>query len=169
MTESKPSKSAKKRKHLALQQLGEKLIELSAEELDRMPLNDGLREAVREATSIKSRSALRRQKQLIGKLMGTIDPEPVSAALAHQGAAERLRKRVFADAERWRDRVVSDGLAAVDAFRAQTGSSDERLMALVGELRTASGDSAERSIRRQIFRLVHETLLLHMRDDRISQ
>ncbi len=168
MTDSKPSKSARKRKHLALQQLGEKLIELSAEELDRMPLHDGLREAVREAKSIKSHSALRRQKQLIGKLMRTIDPEPVGTALARQGTAERLRKRVFTDAERWRDRIVSDGCAAVDTFRARTGSSDERLAALVGELRTASGDAAERNIRRQIFRLVHDTLLLHMRDDRIS-
>jgi len=152
-----------------LQQLGEKLIDLSAEELDRMPLDDGLRQAVRDATSIKSHSALRRQKQLIGKLMRAIDPQPISAALAHQGAAERLRQRVFADAELWRDRIVSDGRAAVDAFRARTGSSDERLVALLGELRTAVGDSAERSIRRRIFRLVHDTLSLHMRDDRISR
>ncbi len=169
MTDSKPSKSATKREQLALQQLGDKLIALSAEELDRFPLDDRLHEAVREATRIKSRSALRRQKQLIGKLMRSIDPGPVSNALAQQGTAERLRKRVFADAERWRDRIVSDGPAGVDAFRTQTGSSDERLVTLVGELRTAPGDSAERSIRRQIFRLVHDTLLLHRRGDRISQ
>ncbi len=169
MTDSKPSKSARKREQLALQQLGEKLIALSAEELDRIPLDDRLHHAVREATGIKSRSALRRQKQLIGKLMRSIDPGPVSNALAQQGAAEHLRKRVFADAERWRDRIVSDGAAGVDAFRTQTGNSDERLVTLVGELRTAPGDSAEHSIRRQIFRLVHDTLLLHIRGDRISQ
>ena len=101
--------------------------------------------------------------------MRTIDPWPISTALAHQGAAERLRKRVFADAERWRDRIVSDGRAAVDAFQVQTGNSGDRLVSLLGELRTASGDAAERSTRRQIFRLVHETLLLHMRNDRISK
>lgn len=169
MTDSKPSKSARKREQLALQQLGEKLIALSAEELDRIPLDDRLHQAVREATRIKSRSALRRQKQLIGKLMRSIDSAPIGNALAQQSAAERLRKRVFADAERWRDRIVSDGPAGVDAFRTQTGSSDERLVTLVGELRTAPGDSAERSIRRQIFRLVHDKLLLHIRGDRISQ
>ena len=169
MTDSKPSKSARKREQLALQQLGEKFIVLSAEELDRIPIDDQLRQAVREATRIKSRSALRRQKQLIGKLMRSIDPLPVSNALAQQGANERLRKRLFADAERWRDRIVSDGPAGIDAFRTQTGSSDERLVALVGELQSASGDSVERGIRRQIFQLVHDTLLLHMRGDRISQ
>ncbi len=152
-----------------MQKLGEKLIALSAEEFDRIPLDDRLRDAVLEATRIKSHSALRRQKQLIGKLMRSIDPEPVSEALAQQGAAERLRKRVFADAERWRDRIVGGGPAAVAAFRAQTGSSDERMVALLGELGAASSDSAERSVRRKIFRLVHDALLLRMRDDRISQ
>ena len=65
----KPSKSALKRDQHARQALGERLIELSRERLDRMPLDDALREAIVAAASMRSRGALRRQKQLIGKLM----------------------------------------------------------------------------------------------------
>lgn len=77
MTELKPSKSARKRDYLALQKLGEELITIRLSDLDSLPLQDVLLEAVREARAIKSHGALRRQKQYIGKLMRQIDPEPI--------------------------------------------------------------------------------------------
>ena len=82
MTELKPSKSARKREYLALQKLGEDLISLKPSELDSLPLDDNLRDAVEEARRIKAHGALRRQKQYIGKLMRYIDPEPLRAQLA---------------------------------------------------------------------------------------
>ena len=81
MTELKPSKSARKREHLALQKLGEELITIRRSDLDSLPLDDALRDAVREAGEIKAHGALRRQKQYIGKLMRDIDPEPIRAGL----------------------------------------------------------------------------------------
>lgn len=81
MAELKPSKSARKRDFLALQKLGEKLIHLKQSDLDRIPLQDKLLEAVNDARKIKAHGALRRQKQYIGKLMGHVDPEPIRAAL----------------------------------------------------------------------------------------
>ncbi len=74
MTDLKPSKSARKRDYLALQKLGEELITITQSDLDSLPLDDALREAVREAGEIKAHGALRRQKQYIGKLMRSIDP-----------------------------------------------------------------------------------------------
>ena len=82
MTELKPSKSARKRKYLALQKLGEELIVLKESDLDTLPLDDGLREAVMEARQIKSHGALRRQKQYIGKLMRHLDPEQLKVEMA---------------------------------------------------------------------------------------
>ena len=82
MTELKPSKSARKREYIALQKLGEELIALKVSELDSLPLDDGLREAVMEARQIKAHGALRRQKQYIGKLMRHIDPEPIRTEMA---------------------------------------------------------------------------------------
>jgi len=78
----KPSKSARKREYIALQKLGEELITLKASDLDRLPLDDNLRDAVLEARQMKAHGALRRQKQYIGKLMRHIDPEPIRSEMA---------------------------------------------------------------------------------------
>ena len=82
MTETKPSKSARKREYLALQKLGEELLAVNEPDLLGIELEDELLEAVLDARRIKSHGALRRQKQYIGKLMRQIDPEPIRAALA---------------------------------------------------------------------------------------
>ncbi len=88
MDETKPSKSAQKRAYLALQKLGEELITLRDTDLQTVPLDEDLLEAVHEARRIRKRGALRRQKQYIGKLMGRLDdPEPIRQAL------ERLRRK----------------------------------------------------------------------------
>jgi ribosome-associated protein len=78
----KPSKSARKREYIALQKLGEELITLKVSDLDRLPLDENLREAVLEAQQMKAHGALRRQKQYIGKLMRHIDPEPIRDEMA---------------------------------------------------------------------------------------
>jgi len=82
VTELKPSKSALKRENIALQKLGEELISLKESDLEGLPLDDNLHEAIMEARQIKAHGALRRQKQYIGKLMRHIDPEPLRAAVA---------------------------------------------------------------------------------------
>lgn len=82
MDDTKPSKSARKRAYIALQKLGEELITLRESDLQAMPLDEELRDAVLEARRIKAHGALRRQKQYIGKLMGRIDPDPIREALA---------------------------------------------------------------------------------------
>ena len=87
MDDTKPSKSARKREYLALQKLGEKLITIRESDLQSMPLDEDLLEAIMETRRIKSHGALRRQKQYIGKLMRHVDPEPINAAL------ERLRRK----------------------------------------------------------------------------
>lgn len=82
MDELKPSKSARKREYIALQKLGEELITLRESDLDSLPIDDNLREAVLEAKQMKAHGALRRQKQYIGKLMRHIDPEPIRSEMA---------------------------------------------------------------------------------------
>ena len=86
MTDTKPSKSARKREYLALQKLGEQLLTLKESDLHATDLDAELLEAVLEARRIRSHGALRRQKQYIGKLMRRLDPEPIRAAI------ERLRR-----------------------------------------------------------------------------
>jgi len=152
------SKSERKRQQLALQALGEQLIALKEAELAELALGDKLYEAVRVAASIKSHGALRRQKQYIGKLMREIDPEPIRSALARLHADEIRGKRLFAQAERWRDRLAADGNEALIAFNEQTGTDDDRLRELLAELGVAVDEKSEKTVRRRIFRRVYEIL-----------
>jgi ribosome-associated protein len=87
MTPSSPddqikSKSQKKREMIALQKLGETLVSLTLQQLNKIPLDDELREAILLAQTIKSHEAHRRQLQYIGKIMRTRDSTTISPILA---------------------------------------------------------------------------------------
>ena len=75
------SKSQIKREMLALQKLGEKLVTLKPAQLEKIPLDELLKAAIEEAHHMRSHGAVRRQLQYIGRLMRSIDPAPVQAAL----------------------------------------------------------------------------------------
>jgi ribosome-associated protein len=158
VTESKPSKSERKRQQLELQTLGEQLIALNDAELDSLALDERLRDAVRKARSINSHGALRRQKQLIGKLMRNADPEPIRARLTELRADDVRDKKIFARAEKWRDRLVRERAAALQEFADETGDADAELQTLVAELDVAFNERQEKTVSRKIFRRVHEIL-----------
>ncbi len=67
--EERPSRSHKKRESAALQDLGESLTTLPEGILARLPVSEGLREAVRQWRRFTSREGKRRQMQYIGRLM----------------------------------------------------------------------------------------------------
>jgi ribosome-associated protein len=75
------SKTQKKKEALALQKLGEKLVKLSAEQLDDIDMPEDIYNAVREAKAITSRGARRRQMQYIGTLMRKVDPAFIELAM----------------------------------------------------------------------------------------
>jgi ribosome-associated protein len=169
VTQSKPSKTALKKEQLELQELGERLIGLTADELAALPIGERLRDAVLAATKMRAHGALRRQKQLIGKLMRSTDPEPIRHALEARNADDRVAKRVFADAERWRDRITAGGDEAVIAFCEQCGAAAEPLRERLNSIRGAPSDRIEKGLRRQLFRDIHDALMAATRDDRISR
>ena len=158
MTDSKPSKSARKREQQALQSLGEQLISLGDAELASLALDERLEDAVKNARGMKAHGALRRQKQLIGKLMRDLDPEQIRSALVELRADDARDKQIFARAEKWRDRLIREGSGALDAFAAETGSPDPGLPSLLAELDVAFSERDEKTVRRKIFRRIHEIL-----------
>lgn len=155
---SKPSKSARKREFLALQELGEQLIALSDEQLGSIGLDDRLREAVVAARAIKSHGALRRQKQYIGKLMRQVDPDPIHEALEKIGGGQRQEKAVFRQAETWRDRIVNGDNTDVEAFFEQIGERDDALEREMRALGAAVSDKARKESTRRLFREIHRLL-----------
>jgi ribosome-associated protein len=159
VTIDKPSKNTRKREQHELQELGEHLIPLKSRDLDSIGLSDDLLRAVRAAAKIKSHGALRRQKQLIGKLMRQTDADLIRARLAALGAGALREKQLFAKAERWRDQLLQDGPAALDKFAAETGHADVELAGLLAELATTVSERDEKTLKRQVFRRVHDILV----------
>ena len=78
---SEPSRSARKREAESLQRLGVQLLRLRATELAALGLPETLLEALLEAQRLTSRPARARQQQYIGRLMRSVDPEPIRRAL----------------------------------------------------------------------------------------
>lgn len=74
------SKSARKREALALQELGVALIRLRLDQIEKLPLSEALHVAIIDAKKLKSHGAIRRQAQLIGKLMRSADHEAIRVA-----------------------------------------------------------------------------------------
>jgi ribosome-associated protein len=77
-----PSRSARKRTAEALQRLGERLLGLKPQQLQRFDLPPELLEAILETQRLRSRAAHARARQYIGRLMRDIDPLPIERALA---------------------------------------------------------------------------------------
>lgn len=78
--EEKPSKTQLKREMDALQQLGEQLVRLKPDKLRKLPLSERLLDALLECQRLKAHGAVRRQYQLIGKLMRDADQSAIRAA-----------------------------------------------------------------------------------------
>ena len=155
---SKPSKSARKREQHALQALGERLINLDQEQLLEIGLDERLFDAVVAAKSIRSHGALRRQKQLIGKLMRNADPGPIRAAIDRASGDEKFEKKVFRAAEKWRDRIAKGGSGEVDALFEFLGTPSDAVTAATRELNLARTDRAIKESKRRLFREIHREI-----------
>lgn len=141
------SRTQKKKKDRELQQLGEKLVALTAEQLNALPLPEELAEAVVEAKNIQSHSAKRRQMQYIGVLMRNCDPEPIAAAMARLSYGRREKVRGFKQVENWRDALIAGDDHLLERLLIIHLSLDrEELTALVSRARKeAKGLSSSKS------------------------
>ena len=76
------SRSERKRRAEALQKLGVRLTTLRPARLEKLQLPSELLEALLEARQLRSRAALARQRQFIGRLMREVEPEVLERAQA---------------------------------------------------------------------------------------
>ena len=120
-----PSKTRRKHEMHALQDLGEALVALDPRRLQKLDLPERLVDAIVQARGIRAHEGRRRQIQYIGKLMRTIDPEPVQAALEDWAKGPREDNARFAALERWRDRLLAEP-AALNEFVGAYPQADRR-------------------------------------------
>lgn len=123
------SKTQMKKQMDALQDLGMELTKLSHETLKKLSLPEALYEAVREYKKITSNSAVKRQRQFIGRLMRDIDPVPIRDFLAKLNGENQAYNAFLQRVEQARAKLMADD-EALTAFMAEFPHADS------GNLRT---------------------------------
>lgn len=153
------SKSQVKREMHALQALGEALVKLSTAELERIPMPDELRNAVRDAQRFHQRGARKRQLQYIGRLMRNIDPEPIQTGLDKLLNRDRQTIAFQHRIERWRERLLTEGdTALAELFDAYPTLDRQHLRQL---LRNASKEQQQEKpprAARELFRYLRDAI-----------
>ena len=101
------SKTQKKKEAHSLQELGEKLLKLSREQIREIDLPEEVLDALNLATTIRSHEGLRRQIQFIGSLMRKIDSDPIEQAVEQFEQGNYKKAFEFKEIEQWRDELIA--------------------------------------------------------------
>ncbi len=156
--ERPPSKSQLKREAHALQQLGAALVEAPERDWLALQLPASLIEALRQAAKITSHSARKRQLQLIGKLMRAIDPQPIQQYFDNLNQVSRQQVRAQHEAEHWRERMISEGDSAIEAWLSEHPAGDrQHLRQLVRQASKEQATDKPPRSSRSLFRYLRET------------
>ena len=119
------SKSEIKRDAEDLKQLGEKLVNLTKANLTKVPLDDSLKDAIELAQRLQ-KEARRRQLQYIGKLLRSIDAEPIREALEKIENKHNQQQAMLHKLEILRDELVTKGDAALTDLLNEHPSADRQ-------------------------------------------
>ena len=152
-----PSKSQRKREMLALQALGESLLSLADDRLERLPVTPELIDAVRAARAIRAHEGRRRQLQYIGRLMREIDADALRGALADETREHRVATAVMHAAERWRERMLADD-QVLRNWVGQYPETGDAIEALVGRARCELASGGPGRAYRELFRKIRDRL-----------
>lgn len=120
------SKSQRKRDANAAQELGKNILALSQEAQNSIELPDSLSNALNEARRIRKNSALKRQLQYIGKLMRTVDIEPIQQQYLKLTNHYDKDIKSLHRLEKWRDRLLSEGDKALEDLLNETANADRQ-------------------------------------------
>jgi len=156
------SKSQVKRDMLALQALGALLIELPEVQLRKLPLPDDLLKALLFTKTLKAHEAKRRQLQYIGKMMRSVDPLPIQAALKALKQDDKKIRALFLKAEAWRDQLLAEGDTGVQTFLEQFPAADRQLLRQL--FRRAQQDRLKEKntgAAKELFHYLHDLLRDH--------
>lgn len=151
------SRTQKKKADRALKKLGESLVELSLLQLERLELDDELRQAIDLAKRSTRHGAKRRQMQYVGALMREIDPEPIERFLADIKRGHDQAAGAFKQIEHWRDELVGGNDSLIEEILNRFGTADrQRLTQLVRNARKPTQTNRNQKPSRKLFGYLKE-------------
>jgi len=155
-----PSKSQLKREMHALQDLGKRMLDLTNDKLETLPISDSLRAAIEESRRIRQNEAKRRHLQYIGKIIRQEDdPEALKKAIDAFDAGSEEHTRRHHLAERWRDRMIAGGDSVVGEFFSYCPGADmQHLRNLARNARKDVEKQKNTGQARKLFRYLRECI-----------
>ena len=122
----------------ALQDIGEQLVELDLKRLNGAQLTGSANECDNRGQEDSSTlSAVRRQMQLIGKLMRDVDASPIQEKLGLLNGISQQQAARLHLLERWRNRLLADERSLTEFGQSNPGADLQRLRSL---MRNASSE-----------------------------
>ena len=153
------SKSEIKRDAEDLKQLGEKLVNLTKANLTKVLLDDSLKDAIELAQRLQ-KEARRRQLQYIGKLLRSIDAEPIREALEKIENKHNQQQAMLHKLEILRDELVTKGDAALTDLLNEHPSADrQQLRNLIRAAQKEKEQNKPSKAYREIYQIL-KTLIL---------
>jgi ribosome-associated protein len=155
-----PSRNELKKQMQDLQELGEAVASLPVDRLDKLKIDERLRDAIDELRRTRSFEGKRRQVQYIGKLMKLEDPEPLREAVASFRVGSATDTLALHQAEYWRDQLLAGDEALAEWVKAYPATDIQQLRSLVRSARKERLEPGERHGRayRDLFRMVKEQM-----------
>lgn len=156
----KPTKSQLKREAQASLDLAKALVELDASSLETLPLPQPVYHAVLETKRIRSHVARKRQLHYLAKQLRKIDEEPIRDRLQHFQQQHAAATHQFHAIERWRDRLIDEGDATLEAFiNAHPDADRQRLRQYVRNARQEAANNKPPRAARTLFQYLRELLV----------
>ena len=153
------SKSEIKRDAEDLKQLGEKLVNLTKANLTKVPLDDSLKDAIELAQRLQ-KEARRRQLQYIGKLLRSIDAEPIREALDKIENKHNQQQAMLHKLEILRDELVAKGdVALTDLLNEHPSADRQQLRNLIRAAQKEKEQNKPSKAYREIYQIL-KTLIL---------
>ena len=150
------SKSEIKRDAEELKRLGAELVDLGKNSLDKIPLDERLRTEIELAQRIK-KEGRRRQLQLIGKLLRSIDVEPIRIALDKLKNRHNQQVALFHKLEMLRDRLIEQGDEAMsDVIALYPDADRQQLRSMIRNAQKEKTGNKPPKSARQIFQYLRE-------------
>jgi ribosome-associated protein len=151
------SRTQLKKEDHARQKLGERLVGLSAEQLDRIDLPDELRAAVSVARKTTANVARRRHVKHVGSVLRRIDNEPIERALGVIDRGDYEQAYAFKKIEAWRDRLREGDTALIEEIlTACPGAERQRLSQLARNARKEFEGGKGTKASKALFRYLNE-------------
>ena len=153
------SKSEIKRDAEQLKKLGAKLVELTQTNLEKIPLDEILLDAVELAQRLQ-KEAKRRQLQYIGKLLRNIDVEPIQEALDKLENKHNQQQVILHKLELLRDELIAKGDDALAGLLNSYPQADrQHLRNLIRSAQKEKEQNKPPKAYREIFQYLKELML----------